>query len=148
MGEAKSYIDAYFERYPMVKKYMTDIVVKAKENLYVSTIMNRRRYIPEIKGPNKMLMSLGERLAMNAPIQGSAADIIKLAMVNVYNELISRKLKSTLILQIHDELLLNVYKDELEEVKVLVKEKMENVLSLSVPLEVDINVGETWYEAK
>lgn len=148
MGEAKSYIEAYFERYPMVKKYMFDIVVKAKEDLYVSTIMNRRRYIPEIKGPNKILMSLGERLAMNAPIQGSAADIIKLAMVNVFNELNIKKLKSTLILQIHDELLLNVYKDELEEVKALVKDKMENVLSLSVPLEVDINVGETWYEAK
>jgi DNA polymerase I len=148
MGEAKNYIEAYFERYPMVKKYMVDIIVKAKEDLYVSTIMNRRRYIPEIKGPNKMLMSLGERLAMNAPIQGSAADIIKLAMVNVFNELNVRKLKSTLILQVHDELLLNVYKDELIEVKALVKEKMENVLSLSVPLEVDINVGETWYEAK
>jgi DNA polymerase-1 len=148
MGEAKSYIEAYLERYPMVKKYMESIVVKAKEDLYVSTIMNRRRYIPEIKGPNKMLMSLGERLAMNAPIQGSAADIIKLAMVNVFNELNIRKLKSTLILQVHDELLLNVYRDELNEVKALVKEKMENVLNLSVPLEVDINVGETWYEAK
>lgn len=148
MGEAKSYIEAYFDRYPMVKKYMVDIVIKAKEDLYVSTIMNRRRYIPEIKGPNKIMMSFGERLAMNAPIQGSAADIIKLAMVNVFKELNLRKLKSTLILQVHDELLLNVYKDELEIVKALVKEKMENVLSLSVPLEVDINVGETWYEAK
>lgn len=146
--EAKSYIDTYFERYPNVKKYMEDIVKKAEEDGYVTTIMNRRRFIPEIKGPNKIMKALGERLAMNAPIQGSAADIIKLAMVNVFRDLKNKNLKSKLILQVHDELILNVYKDELEEVKALVKKDMEKVLDLSVPLEVDINVGDTWYDAK
>lgn len=146
--EAKSYIDTYFERYPNVKKYMEDIVKKAEKDGYVTTIMNRRRFIPEIKGPNKIMKALGERLAMNAPIQGSAADIIKLAMVNVYKDLRNKNLKSKLILQVHDELILNVYKDELDEVKALVKEDMEKVLDLSVPLEVDINVGDTWYDAK
>ncbi len=146
--EAKSYIDTYFQRYPNVKKYMEDIVKSAARDSYVATIMNRRRFIPEIKATNKVVQALGERLAMNAPIQGSAADIIKLAMVKVYNELKSRKLKSTLILQVHDELILNVYKDELEEVKAIVKEGMENVIPLSVPMVVDINTGQNWYEAK
>lgn len=147
-SKAKEYIDTYFARYPNVKKYLEDIVVKAKEELYVTTILNRRRYIPEIKARNKMVASFGERLAMNTPIQGSAADIIKLAMVKVYEKLRKEKLKSTIILQVHDELILNVYKDELEEVKKLVKDEMENAIELKVPLEVDINIGKTWYEAK
>jgi len=147
-SKAKEYIDTYFERYPNVKKYLEDIVIKAKEDLYVTTILNRRRYIPEIKARNKMVASFGERLAMNTPIQGSAADIIKLAMVKVYNKLKEENLKSTIILQVHDELILNVYKDEIEVVKKLVKEEMENAIELKVPLEVDINIGETWYEAK
>ncbi|AGK96949.1 DNA polymerase I [Clostridium pasteurianum] len=147
-SKAKEYIDTYFARYPNVKKYLEDIVVKAKEELYVTTILNRRRYIPEIKARNKMVASFGERLAMNTPIQGSAADIIKLAMVKVYEKLNKEKLKSTIILQVHDELILNVYKDELEKVKKLVKDEMENAIELKVPLEVDINIGETWYEAK
>ena len=147
-SKAKEYIDTYFARYPNVKKYLEDIVVKAKEELYVTTILNRRRYIPEIKARNKMVASFGERLAMNTPIQGSAADIIKLAMVKVYERLRKEKLKSTIILQVHDELILNVYKDELEKVKKLVKDEMENAIELKVPLEVDINIGETWYEAK
>ena len=146
--EAKTYIDTYFDRYPMVKKYMVDVIETAKEKQFVTTIFNRRRFIPEIKGPNKIIMALGERLAMNAPIQGSAADVIKLAMVKVYSELKKRNLKSTLILQVHDELILNVYKDEIDIVEKLVKEEMEGVVDLSVPLEVDINVGKTWYEAK
>lgn len=146
--EAKQYMDAYFERYPKVKKYMEDIVVMAKKDGYVTTLLNRRRYIPEVNASNMIVRSSGERLAMNAPIQGTAADIIKLAMVNVQKELYKRNMKSTLILQVHDELILNVYNDELEEVKDLVKKEMEEVLELSVRLEVDINVGETWYEAK
>lgn len=146
--EAKTYIDNYFERYPKVKKYMEEIINTAKENSFVTTILNRRRYIPEIMASNRVVKALGERLAMNTPIQGSAADIIKLAMVNVYRELKKQNLKSTLILQVHDELILNVYKDELEKVKNIVKEKMENVLDLRVPLEVDINIGKSWYEAK
>lgn len=147
-SKAKEYIDTYFARYPNVKKYLEDIVVKAKEDTYVTTILNRRRYIPEINARNKMVASFGQRLAMNTPIQGSAADIIKLAMVKVYEKLSEEKLKSTIILQVHDELILNVYKDELEKVKELVKNEMENAIELKVPLEVDINIGETWYEAK
>jgi len=146
--EAKLYIDTYFDRYKNVRKYLTDIVTEAKEKGYVTTILNRRRYIPEINDSNKIVKSFGERLAMNTPIQGSAADIIKLAMVNVYKSLISHKLKSRIILQVHDELILNVYKDETEQVKKIVKQEMEHVLDLKVPLLVDINEGDTWYEAK
>ncbi|KEI04250.1 DNA polymerase I [Clostridium botulinum] len=146
--EAKEYIDTYFNRYPNVKKYIDDIISKAEQDGFVTTIMNRKRYIPEVQSRNKIVRSFGERLAMNTPIQGSAADLIKLAMVHVYEELIKRNFKSTLILQVHDELILNVYKDELEEVKQMVVEKMEGVMNLLVPLEADVNVGTTWYEAK
>jgi DNA polymerase I len=146
--EAKTYIDTYFERYPNVKKYMEDVVKEVEEKSFVTTILNRRRYIPEASASNKMVKALGVRLAMNTPIQGSAADVIKLAMVNVFKELNERQLKSTLILQVHDELLLNVYKDEQKAVEEIVKKEMEQVIKLRVPLEVDINVGETWYEAK
>lgn len=147
-AEAKKYIDNYLERYPKVKEYMDNVIKEAESKQYVTTILNRRRFIPEISASNKILKALGKRLAMNAPIQGSAADIIKLAMVNVNEELNKKNLKSKLILQVHDELILNVYKDELDEVTALVKKEMEEVLNLSVPLEVDINIGETWYEAK
>lgn len=146
--EAKKYIDTYLERYPKVKQYLQDIIVKAKEDGYVTTILNRRREISEINAKNKIVASFGERLAMNTPIQGSAADIIKLAMVKVYKKLKDKKLKTTIILQVHDELILNVYEDELEEVKAIVKEEMENAVTLKVPLEVDINIGKTWYDAK
>jgi DNA polymerase-1 len=147
-SEAKSYMEIYFERYPNVKKYLQDIILHARQNGFVTTIMNRRRYIPEVNASNKIMKALGERLAMNAPIQGSAADVIKLAMVNVYNKIKECKLKSTLILQVHDELILNVYKDEIEVVRELVRTEMENALKLSVPLEVDVNEGNTWYDAK
>ncbi|MBE6049983.1 MAG: DNA polymerase I [Clostridium sp.] len=146
--EAGEYMNIYFDRYPKIKKYLEDIVTKAKEEGYVLTIFNRRRFIPEIKASNKIVKALGERLAMNAPIQGSAADIIKIAMVNVYNRLKSEELKSTLILQVHDELILNVKPDEEEKVKELVKEEMENAVNLHVAMEVDVNEGFTWYEAK
>ena len=131
-----------------MKDFIENIISEGKENGYVETMVNRRRYIPEINSSNKIVKSLGERLAMNTPIQGSAADIIKLAMVKVYNELQKKNLKSTLILQVHDELILNVYKDELEEVKELVKTQMENVMDLEVPLEVSMSIGDNWYEAK
>lgn len=146
--EAKHYIDTYLERFHKVKEYMDNIVVEAEEKAYVTTLLNRKRYIPEAKSSNKIVKALGKRLAMNAPIQGSAADIIKIAMIKVADELKNNGYKSKLILQVHDELILNVYKDELEKVKEMVKEKMEGVLSLNVPLEVDISVGDTWYEAK
>lgn len=146
--EAEEYMSIYFERYPKIKKYLEDIVKDAEETGYVLTILNRRRFIPEIKASNKIVKALGDRLAMNAPIQGSAADIIKLAMVNVYNRLNEKKLKSELILQVHDELILNVKKDEFEEVKKLVQCEMENAIKLKVALDVDVNFGNTWYEAK
>ena len=146
--EASEYMAIYFERYPKIKEYLENIVKEAQENGYVLTILNRRRFIPEIKSSNKIVKALGDRLAMNAPIQGSAADIIKLAMVNVYKKLNEKKLKSELILQVHDELILNVKKDELDEVKKLVIEEMENAIKLNVALDVDINSGYTWYDAK
>lgn len=146
--EAKSYMDTYFESYPVVKRYMNSVIEEARKNGYVTTILNRRRYVPEVNASNKIMKAMGERLAMNAPIQGSAADIIKMAMVNVYNKLKEGNYKSTLILQVHDELILNVYKDEEEEIKELVRKEMEGVMNLAVPMEVDISIGTTWYDAK
>lgn len=146
--EAKMYIDTYFERYPDVKRYTEEIVREAKNTGYVKTILNRRRYITEISSSNRIVEALGERLAMNTPIQGSAADVIKLAMVNVYKRLNESKLKSKLILQVHDELILNVCMDEMDAVNTIVKDEMEKVMKLNVPLEVDINTGDNWYDAK
>ncbi|SHJ69436.1 DNA polymerase I [Hathewaya proteolytica DSM 3090] len=146
--EAKHYIDAYFNRYPGVKSYLNDIVLQCKEEGYVTTILNRRRNIPEINSSKKIIVAMGERLAMNTPIQGSAADIIKLAMIKVFNRLKELKLKSRLILQVHDELILNVLNEELEIVKDVVKKEMESAVKMRVPMEVDINMGENWYEAK
>lgn len=146
--QAKEYIDTYLERYPKVHEYMEKVVEEAENNGYVTTILNRKRFIPEAKSSNKIVKALGKRLAMNAPIQGSAADIIKIAMVNVAMELKNRKLKSKLILQVHDELIINVVPEELEEVKKILKDKMEGVLKLSVPLDVDMSSGESWYDAK
>ncbi|NLK71781.1 MAG: DNA polymerase I [Clostridiales bacterium] len=146
--EAGLYIDEYFKKYSMVKTYMDKIIQGCKEKGYVTTIMNRKRYIPEIHSKNFNIRSLGERLAMNTPIQGSAADIIKIAMRDVYNALKNEKTKSKLILQIHDELIIEVHKDEIETVKKLLVEKMENAVQLKVPLKVDFHIGENWYELK
>lgn len=146
--EAAEYMAIYFDRYPKIKDFLQGAIDSAKEDGYVLTLLNRRRFIPEIKSSNKIVISLGERLAMNAPIQGSAADIIKLAMVKVYERLKKEGLASEIILQVHDELILNVKPNELEKVKTLVIEEMENVFKLSVPLDVDVNLGENWYEAK
>ncbi|HYE83246.1 MAG TPA: DNA polymerase I [Clostridia bacterium] len=146
--EAKKYIDNYFARYPLVKQYMIDIVEAAKADGYVKTIMNRRRYIPEIASRNAMNRNFGERMAMNTPIQGSAADLIKMAMVKVHEELKKRNLKSKLILQVHDELIVETHKSELQEVKQLVKECMERAIELKVPVVADISSGDNWYYAK
>lgn len=146
--EAAEYMAIYFERYPKIKEYLNYVSEYAKEKGYVLTILNRRRFIPEIKSSNKIVKALGERLAMNAPIQGSAADIIKLAMVNVYNKLKEKNLNSKLILQVHDELILNVKKDEFDIVKQLVIEEMENAIKLNVALDADLKYGGTWYDAK
>jgi len=146
--QAKEYIDSYFKKYPKIKKYLNNCIKDAKENGYIKTIFNRIRYIPEIKNTNKVINALGERLAMNSPIQGSAADIIKIAMIKVYDKLLENDLKSYIVLQVHDELILNVYKDEFERVSDLVKFEMENAVSLNVPLEVHLSSGENWYDAK
>lgn len=146
--EAKEYIDNYLANYEKVKEYMDSIINEGKNQGYVGTILNRRRYLPELKSRNYNIRSFGERTAMNTPIQGSAADIIKIAMVKVYTELKKRKLKSRLILQVHDELIIEAHKTEVEEVKNILKNLMENAIELSVPLKVDMATGDSWYDTK
>ncbi len=143
---AAEYIKSYFKRYPAVKEYLDRSVTRARELGYVTTIMNRRRYIPELTAKNRNIRQFGERIAMNTPIQGSAADIIKIAMVSVYKRL--KVTKSNLILQVHDELIIDVCKDELHDIKKIVKYEMENAISLKAPLVADINYGANWYDAK
>lgn len=146
--EAAKYIEHYFETYPGVKVFLDDTVNQAKEKGYVSTLFGRRRPVPELKSSNFMQRSFGERVAMNAPIQGTAADIIKVAMIGVDRELKRRKLKSRLILQVHDELLIEAEKGELAQVKEILAEQMEKAADLKVPLIVDMHTGQSWYEAK
>ena len=146
--EADQYIKHYLEHYPKVDEYMKNIVEKAKEDGYVTTMYNRRRYLPELKASNKITQAFGERVAMNAPIQGTAADIIKIAMVNVYNRLKREGLKSKLVLQVHDELIVEAVSDEKEAVERVVREEMQNAAKLKVPLIVDLNVGHSWYDTK
>ena len=145
---AKEYIKDYLGSYPNVQKYMKDTVDFAKENGYVLTMFGRRRDIPEIKASNFQTRSFGERVALNTPIQGSAADIIKLAMINVYKRLEKEKLLSKLILQVHDELIIEAPKDEVDAVCALLKEEMEKAASLLVPLKVDMKTGRSWYDTK
>jgi len=146
--EAEAYIQGYFEKYPKVKTYLDETIKKAKTDGYVSTLFGRRRTMPELKSPNHNQRAFGERVAMNMPIQGTAADIIKIAMINVYSRLLKENLETKLILQVHDELLLETPYKELEQVKVILKEEMENAVSLDVPLTVEVNVGESWYDTK
>ena len=127
---------------------MDEIVESAKENGYVDTLFNRRRYIPEIKSNNYTVRQFGARVAMNTPIQGTAADIMKIAMINVYKELKERNLKSKIIVQVHDELLIETEKNEEGIVREILKSCMENVIKLKVPLVVDISEGDNWYSAK
>ncbi len=146
--EAENYIRDYFDKHLAVKNYMDEQVKNCKETGYSETIMGRKRYIHEINASNYMTRQLGERLAMNSPIQGSAADIIKLAMIKVYRELRDRNLKSKLILQVHDELIIKTDKSELAEVKELLVRNMESAMDLKVKLESDLNQGDTWYDLK
>lgn len=145
--KAKIYIEKYFETYPKIKEYMDSSVANCKEKGYVETLWGRRRYVPEINSNNYNVRQFGERVAMNAPIQGTAADIIKVAMVNIEKELREKKLNSKLILQVHDELVIETKEDELEIVKELLVRNMQNVIKLSVELRADANIGKTWYEA-
>ena len=147
-SQAKEYIDNYFQQFDGVKQYMENIVETAKEDGYVKTLFNRRRYLPELSSGNFIQRSFGERVAMNTPIQGTAADIIKIAMVNIYKRLKKENLKSKLVLQVHDELIIDALKTELDKVKQILKYEMENAAKLNIPLVADMNVGETWYEAK
>lgn len=147
-AEAKKFIDQYFDIYTGVKEYMDDIVRQAKHQGYVTTIMNRRRYLPEITSRNFNRRSFAERTAMNTPIQGSAADIIKKAMIDLDNKLKASKLKANLLMQVHDELILEAPKEELETLKQIVPEMMENTIDLNVPLEVDYAYGDSWFDAK
>lgn len=148
IGTAKKFIDNYLKTYPGISEYMEEEKRKAYELGYVTTLMNRRRVIEELKNKNYMIRSSGERMALNTPIQGTAADILKKAMVEIYDEFNRRGLKSKMLIQVHDELVFNVLDSELEEVSQIVKNIMENTIQLSVPLKVDIEYGDNWYEAK
>lgn len=146
--DAKMFIEKYYEMYPKVKEYMDNVKMSAYENGCVKTLYNRIRFIDELKSPVYTIRTGGERIALNTPIQGTGADIMKIAMVKLYNELNKRGLKSKIILQVHDEVILNVLNDELETVKEIVKSSMENAAELKVPLKVGIETGKDWYEAK
>ena len=145
--KAKMYIERYFETYPNIKLYMDALVQGGKDNGYVETLWGRKRYIPELKSNNFNVRQFGERVAKNAPIQGTAADIIKIAMVNIQKELEDKKLESKLILQVHDELVIETKESELEIVKEILVRNMEGVISMKVPLKAEANYGKTWYDA-
>ena len=147
-ADARAYIDSYMGSFPKVKEYLERVVVDAKREGYVATLFGRRRYIPELASSKKMEVAFGERVAMNSPIQGTAADIIKLAMVNIAEKLKKDGYDARLILQVHDELMIEAHKDCAEEVSTLLKAEMENAVSLAVPLTVEIASGKSWYEAK
>ncbi|RSJ25750.1 DNA polymerase I [Streptococcus sp. BCA20] len=146
--EAKSYIDTYFERYPGIKNYMENVVREARDKGYVETLFHRRREIPDINSRNFNVRGFAERTAINSPIQGSAADILKIAMIRLDQALRAGRFKSRMLLQVHDEIVLEVPANELTAIKTLVKEIMESAIELSVPLKADESAGETWYEAK
>lgn len=146
--EAAKYIEDYFHTYPGIKAFLDDAVAHAKENGYVKTLFGRRRPVPELASSNFMQRSFGERVAMNAPIQGTAADIMKIAMIGVNKRLKEQKLKSRLVLQVHDELLIEAHYAEIDIVKEILREEMEQAASLDVPLEIDMHTGNNWYEAK
>ena len=146
--EAKEYIERYFETYPKVKEFLDSLVKQGKEQGYVTTLYGRRRPIPEFKSSNFMQRQFGERVAMNSPIQGTAADIMKIAMIAVDRELRKRGLSSRIVLQIHDELLIETAENEVEEVKEILTDKMKHAANLKVSLEVDAKTGASWFDAK
>jgi DNA polymerase I len=145
--EAKAIIDSYFEQYPTIKGYMDQAVAAARENGYVETIMQRRRYLPDINSSNAIVRGFAERNAINAPIQGSAADIIKLAMIKVFNRMRDEQVKSKMLLQVHDELVFDVHREEQDLMRKIVQEEMENAVSLVVPMKVEMEFAENWLEA-
>jgi DNA polymerase-1 len=145
--EAKGFIDSYFEQYGTIKSYMDKAIAQAREHGYVETIYQRRRYLPEINSSNAMVRGFAERNAVNAPIQGSAADVIKLAMVAVHKEMKKVNVKSRMLLQVHDELVFDVPNDEVDLMKVLVKKAMEDAVKLIVPMTAEMEIGDNWLEA-
>lgn len=148
VNDAKNFIDNYLETYPGIKKYMDATILKAYNDLYVTTLFNRKRIIPELSNKNFMIRSQGERMALNTPIQGTSADLLKMAMIKIHIEFKKRNLKSKMLLQVHDELVFDVVNNELEDVKRLVEDIMENVYQFNVPLKVEISTGLNWYQAK
>ena len=146
--QAKEYINQYLEKYNGIKNFMDDIVESAKEKGYVETLFGRRRYIPEIKSNNYIVRQFGSRVAMNTPIQGTAADIMKIAMINVDKALQENNINAKIVLQIHDELLLEVKEEDKEKAKEILKECMENAMTLKIPLEVEVSEGKSWYYVK
>ncbi|MBR6113036.1 MAG: DNA polymerase I, partial [Bacilli bacterium] len=148
LKEAKEFMEEYLYAYPGIRDYQQKLIDEAYKNGYVTTIMNRKRKIEELNNTNYIIRSQGERIAQNTPIQGSASDILKKAMIDIYEEFNKEGLKSKMLLQIHDELVFNVVNGEKNKVKSIIKDKMENVYKLSVPLVVDIEEGSNWYDAK
>jgi len=146
--KAKEYIDEYLEQYSGIKRFMEEITEEAKEKGYVETLFNRRRYIPELKSNNYMVRQFGARAAMNTPIQGTAPDIMKIALINVYKELKEKNLKSKIVLQVHDEMMIEALESEKEQVKDIIKKSMENAIKMNVPLIAEISEAENWYECK
>lgn len=146
--QAKKYIDEYLQEYQGIQRFMTNITEKAKELGYVETLFHRRRYIPELKSSNYMVRQFGARAAMNTPIQGTAADIMKIAMINVYRKIKEEQLESKIVLQVHDEMMIETPRNEIEKVKKIVKEQMENAVKLKVPLVAEISEAENWYDCK
>ncbi len=145
--EAAAIIDQYFMKYPGIRDYMDQTIAFAREKGYVETLMKRRRYIKDIASENAIVRGFAERNAINAPIQGSAADMIKIAMINIFNEMEKRKMKSRMILQVHDELVFDVYNNELDKLKSIVEDKMKFAIPMQVPIEVEMNIGENWLDA-
>ena len=145
--EAADIIEQYFIKYPAIKKYMENTIASARQNGYVETILGRRRYLRDINSGNAVVRGYAERNAINAPIQGSAADLIKIAMIKIFNQMTEMQTRSRMIMQVHDELVFDVYKPELETLLPLIKEGMKNAVSLSVPMEVEISSGNNWLEA-
>ena len=146
-AEAKALIDTYYATYPKLRAYIADQIDFARDNGYVKTISDRRRYLKDINSRNAVVRGASERNAVNAPIQGSAADIIKIAMINIYKNLNKGDFKSKMLLQVHDELVFDVYKPELESIKSLIKTEMENAYTMVVPLDVEMDIGKNWLEA-
>ncbi|MEM9649871.1 MAG: DNA polymerase I, partial [Bacteroidota bacterium] len=146
-SEAKELIETYYKTYPKLRNYMGDQVDFARDNGYVQTVLGRRRYLKDINAGNQVVRGAAERNAVNAPIQGSAADIIKIAMINIHKKLSEKGYKTKMLLQVHDELVFDAYKPELEEVKALIKSEMENAYQLAVPLDVEVGIGDNWLEA-